>query len=87
MLKISVGGKIIRFEMHPYSGPNILNYRDEPCKNQPDDFLKAASLWLQQGKRMEGGLCRWDHEPEMILEHIRGQHYKFLGQKPPVKGE
>lgn len=87
MHKISVNGKIYEFEMHRYCGPNILNRKGEPIKNQPADFLKAASLWAQQGQRIEDGLCRWDHEPEPILEHIVGKHYRVLGYKPQVKGK
>lgn len=86
MLKIFVKGKIIEFEMHPYCGPNILNKRGEPLANQPVDFLKAASLWAQQGKRMENGLCRWDHEPELITKHLGGRHYLLIGEKPPKRG-
>lgn len=61
MHKISVGGKIYEFEMHPYCGPNILNRNGEPLKHQPLDFLEAASLWAQQGQMVDGGLCRWEH--------------------------
>ena len=86
MLKISVGGKVIEFEMHPYCGPNILNRKGEPLANQPDDFLTAASLWAQQGQRMEDGLCRWDHPPKEILKHLGGRHWQILGYEKPVKG-
>lgn len=87
MLKIQVNGRIIEFEMHPYCGPNILNKRGEPLAHQPQDFLEADSLWAQQGKRMENGLCRWDHKPEMILKHIIGKHYEVVGEKPARRGE
>lgn len=89
MHKISVGGKIIEFEMHWYCGPTILNKRtSEPLKHQPMDFLHAASLWAQQGKKVdENGLCIWFHEPEPITEHIVGKHYKIVGEHPPVRGE
>ena len=87
MLKISVGGKIIEFEMHPYCGPTILNLRGEPASKQPKDFLEAASLWAQQGRRMEDGLCRWDHEREEILQHIGGRQWKIIGYEPAVRGQ
>ena len=86
MLKISVGGKVIEFEMHPYCGPNILNRKGDPLANQPNDFLVAASLWAQQGQRMEDGLCRWDHPPKEILKHLGGRHWQILGYEKPVKG-
>lgn len=87
MLRISVDHSIIEFEMHPYCGPNILNRKGEPLKDQPVSFLKAVSLWAQQGKRMENGLCRWDHEPKPILKHRGGRHYEILGYEAPVRGE
>ena len=86
MLKISVGGKVIEFEMHPYCGPNILNRKGEPLATQPHDFLVAASLWAQQGRRMEDGLCRWDHPPKEILKHLGGRHWQILGYEQPVRG-
>lgn len=87
MHKISVCGKIYEFEMHRWCGPNILNRKGEPCKHQPPDFLRATSLWAQQGQRIENGLCRWDHEPKPIVEHIVGKHYWLRGHEAPVKGE
>jgi hypothetical protein len=86
MLKISVDGKIIEFEMHPYCGPTILNKKGSPLTYQPVSFLKAASLWAQQGKRMEDGLCRWDHESEPIAKHIVGKNYVVTGYTKPRKG-
>jgi hypothetical protein len=86
MFKISVGGKIIEFEMHPYCGPNILDRKGRPLDKQPQDFLEAASLWASQGRRMEDGLCRWDHEPEPITKHIGGKHYAVTGYTKPRKG-
>ena len=85
MYKISVGGKIFPFEMHRYCGPTILNRKGGPCKHQPIKFLRAASLWDQQDQRIENGLCRWDHEPEMVTEHIEGVVW-LRGYKPTVKG-
>lgn len=87
MRRISVNHKIIEFEMHPYCGPTILNRKGEPAAKQPHDFLHAASLWAQQGQRIEDGLCRWDHEPKEIVKHIGGRHWKLIGYEPPVRGE
>lgn len=86
MRKISVGGKIIEFEMHPYCGPNILKRNGEPIKHQPMEFLKAASLWAQQGQKIEDGLCVWYHQPKKILKHLGGKHWEILGYEPAVKG-
>ncbi len=66
MRTIQVNGRRYTFEMHPYCGPTILNRKGEPAKKQPVEFLHAASLWAQQGKRIEDGLCRWDHPEEEI---------------------
>lgn len=86
MLKISVGGKVIEFEMHPWCGPTILKRNGEPLKEQPMPFLEAASLWAQQGQRMEDGLCRWDHPPKEITKHLGGRYWKIVGYEPAVKG-
>lgn len=87
MRKISVNGRVIEFEMHPYCGPTMLNKKGDPLKNQPAAFLSAASLWVQQGQRIEDGLCRYDHPPEPILRHMGGKHYQVTGYAKPVKGE
>lgn len=60
--KILVNGRVIEFEMHPYCGPTILKKNGEPAKRQPMSFLHAASLWAQQGQKIDkNGLCIW-HE-------------------------
>lgn len=87
MRKISVGGKVIEFEMHPYCGPNILKRNGEPLKHQPMAFLEAASLWAQQGEKIdEQGLCIWFREPKEILQHLGGKHWKLVGYEPAERG-
>ncbi len=60
--RISIGGKIHTFEMHPYCGPVLLKKDGEPSLRQPMKFLEAASQWVQQGgevnKRFD--LCQYD---------------------------
>ncbi len=88
--KISVGGIIHTFEMHPYCGPVLLKKNGDPAAVQPVKFLEAASLWAQQGKRIEDWLCRWDRPGEPIIEKrkYKGRMRNFLvGHKPPTKGE
>lgn len=89
LLKISVGGKIYEFEMHPYCGPTLLSKKGDPIDvaKHPKDFLHASSLWAQQGKRMEDGFCRWDHEPKKIVKHLGGKYYKIVGYEKSVRGE
>ncbi len=88
MRKISVGGKIFDFEMHPYCGPTLLDNRGHPkdIQKHPKDFLHAASQWSSQGQKIEDGLCVWFHEPEDILKHMGGRHWLLIGQKPAVRG-
>lgn len=85
-LEIQVRGKRWRFEMHPYCGPIILNKNENEAASQPLYVLDAISLWAQQGRREEDGMCRWDHAPKEILKHLHGNHYKFLGYEEPVRG-
>jgi len=70
MMKIKIDGKVYEFEDHPFCGPNILYKNGTPLPKQPLKFLTAASLWCQQGKRMEGEFCRWDYPAEPIIERI-----------------
>ena len=85
--RISVDGKIFVFEMHPRCGPVALNRRGEPSENQPQSFLRAASLWIEQGQRVEGGLCFWEHPPAPITKHVGGRHHRITGWHQPTKGE
>lgn len=86
MFKISVGGRVFEFELNQFAGPNVLDSKGRPFEDQPTGFLLAASLWIQQGKRMEGGLCRWDHEPVPIKRHLGGKHWLLVGHEPAVRG-
>lgn len=89
MYKISVGGKVYEFEMHHYCGPTLLTRKGDPIPldEHPRAFLEAASLWAQQGRKVENGLCVWYHEPKETLKHLGGKHYLLVGYEPPVKGE
>ena len=87
MFKISVDATVYEFELNRFAGPNVVDRDGRPWEEQPPGFLKAASLWLQQGRRMEDNLCRWDHEPEPILKHLGGKRYLILGYHPPRRGE
>jgi hypothetical protein len=87
--KMSVGGKIFDFEWHSYCGPIALNKCGDPLRNQPNAFLEAASLWGQQGKRVDEktGLCIWFAAAHPITQHIGGRHYKVTGWTDPIRGE
>lgn len=85
-LKISVNGKILSFEDHPYCGPTLLKRNGDPAVHQPSTFLNAVTLWYQQGKRLEDGLCRWDTEPQPITKHMGGRRWKIIGYTESHKG-
>lgn len=85
--EIQVRGKRWRFEMHPYFGPAILKRNGDPAAAQPIYVMEAISLWAQQGERMDGDLCQWDHPPKEILKHLRGKQYKLVGYEEPIRGE
>lgn len=57
--KISVGRKIFDFEWHSYCGPSALNKRGDPLRHQPTAFLNAASLWNQQGRKVDEKTGLW----------------------------
>jgi hypothetical protein len=86
-LKISVNHRVVIFEDHPWCGLIAVNARTgEPLKRQPNDFLKAVTLWNQQGKLVEDGLCKWMHDAEPILKKVDGR-WIVDGYKEPVQGE
>jgi hypothetical protein len=84
--KISVRGKIYTFEWHPYCGPIALKRNGDEARSQPVHFLEAASLWHQQGKRIENDLCVYDVPGEPISQHIVGRQYKIVGHHPDKRG-
>lgn len=61
---ILVGSKSYHFEDHPYCGPNIIHKITKSVrKNQPKDFLRAVSLWAQQGRKVDKkGFAIWRNE-------------------------
>ena len=85
--KISVKGKIFTFEFHPYCGPIALKKNGDALKDQPNEFLEAASLWIQQGRKIENGLCVYYHEPVPITQKIGGRSYRIVGYQEPQRGE
>lgn len=52
--RIRVGTKIYLFEDHRYCGPIALRKDTKASlSNQPMAFLKAVSLWAQQGRKVD----------------------------------
>lgn len=76
-------GKHWKFEMHSYCGPIVLGIGGDPIDTQPgpkSPFWHAVTRWAQDGQRLdEKGECVWDEEPQPILEHIIGKHYRVVG--------
>lgn len=76
-------GKRWTFEMHRYCGPIVLNKSLDPRPTQPGEkspFWHAVSRWAQGGERLdEKGECVWQEEPQPILEHMGGKHYRVVG--------
>ena len=81
--KIRVGGKTFVFEFpNHYGGPAALTKRGNISSVQTKAFLEAASLWDQQGRRINSeGYCVWTPPPKDILQHICGSHYLVIGQE------
>lgn len=83
---IQVNGMRHTFEMHPIFGPHRLNKDGSISACQPQDFLEAASLWDQQGQKVEDCLCVWFHKPKEILRHLGGRNYEITGYEPAIRG-
>ena len=95
LISISVGGptrvitdakgKRWTFEMHPQCGPAVLNCHGDPAERQPgakNPFWHAVTRWAQGGHRLDAnGECVWEEEPQPVLEHIVGKHYRVIEWK------
>lgn len=70
---ISVNGTIHHFEMHPRFGPINTNANGDVIKplGARHAFWYAVTQWSQQGERIEGGLCAWDHPAAPLVERRR----------------
>jgi hypothetical protein len=68
---IDVGGKVMRFEDHPYCGPIVVsNKNGDPLESQPgerDKFWMHHSAWVQQGKKTKtlDGKAWCDYKTEL----------------------
>lgn len=84
MLKIIVGGNVIRFEDHSYCGPM-------PCRadgrvrdlHGRHKFWHAVSCWYQQGKKIDAnGFCEWAEPPDEFegYDHVPmgGRNFKLV---------
>ncbi len=71
--QIDVGGRVIPFEFSDRFGPIPLNKNGEISARRPTNkFLNAATLWVEQGKRVgEDGLCIWEEPPDWKEDHIQ----------------
>lgn len=75
-------GKRWKFEMHPQCGPAVLNASGDPADKQPgprSPFWHAVTRWAQGGHRLNEADCVWEEEPQPILQHMAGRHYRVIG--------
>jgi len=76
---IRVDDQTYTFEWHRYGGPAALGKRGDPLTHQPQAFLKAASLWNQQGRRVDmDGVCVWEPERPPRMVHLVGRHHALV---------
>jgi hypothetical protein len=76
-------GKRWAFEMHPQCGPAALDAQGGIADKQPgpkSPLWHAVTRWVQGGMRLSAaGECVWEEEPQPILEHMGGKHYRVTG--------
>lgn len=85
--KISVKGKVYIFECSKHGGPAAFGKRGQLLENQPIQFLRAASAWIQQGRLVDDdGLCIWFHEAEPILQYIGPRVARVIDMGNPKRG-
>lgn len=80
---VDAKGRRWKFEMHPQCGPIVIGVNGDPLNAQPgpkSPIWHAVTRWAQDGHRLDDkGVCVWEEEPQPILEHIVGKHYRVLG--------
>jgi hypothetical protein len=78
-LDIVVDGKRIRFEFSEMFGPMAVTKTGaERTLAKPKPFLRAASLWNIQGRRVKDGEAIW-HEPKKpVYKHLGGRHWQVI---------
>lgn len=63
--RINLGDRTYTFDFSDRFGPTIINRDGRPnCGEPPQSFLRAVSLWAQQGKRVEDGFCIYEARRE-----------------------
>lgn len=76
--RISVRGKLIPFEMHPYCGPAL--------ERIPRGFWDAIELWQKGGSKLEGDICVVPSKcigcngTGYLLRHLGGRSCEVVGK-------
>jgi len=77
--EIEVDGRRIKFEMHRWSGPAVLDSHGDIAHKQPGPnhkFWTAVTLWGEQGRHGGAdGLCVWTEPVKPVLVHLVGRNY------------
>jgi len=90
---ISVRGKDVPFEFHPYCGPwPVHKITGELLKKEPPGFWDAIERWIKGGSKLDGDNClvpQWcvacKRSGDEIL-HIGGKHYEIVGRCQSCEG-
>lgn len=86
---IEVDGHRIKFEMHRWSGPAVLDSDGDIANKQPGPnhkFWTAVTLWSQQGRHVGAdGLCVWTEPVKPLLVHLGGRNYAEAGSALALK--
>jgi hypothetical protein len=84
---ITVRGKDVLFEVHPYCGPHPIHKRTlDPLDNIPPGFWDAIQLWIDGGKKLDGdkcvvpSKCSKCESSGFITRHLGGKHYEVVGK-------
>jgi hypothetical protein len=82
--RILLNGRAYTFEWHSYFGPAALNQRGDPLARQPHAFLKAATLWNQQGRHVdEDGWCSLVWKPLTKIQYVTRRQAVVLAPDAP----
>ena len=86
--RIVVDEREWRFDFSDRFGPLFQGKHGRDLKNPPTNLAlwRAVTLWLRQGKRVDGGLCIWNEPPPIKVERIIGRHCRILPAKEQDPG-
>lgn len=79
---INAGGVDYKFEDSDRFGPALVSeigdILEDPYPPEKCEFWRAHSIWIRQGRRVEGEKCIWNEPKPLIIRHTGGRHWAVV---------